>query len=89
VKKLKKEHYTGGIETSSFFYWSQKNGGISPTPSTCKAEGIFGLGWPDWACYFKVGGAPLTICWQDPATYHEPSVNVNNLGCDPLSTSEP
>jgi hypothetical protein len=23
------------------------------------------------------------------AVCHEPSVNVNNLGCDPLSTSEP
>jgi hypothetical protein len=33
-------------------------------------------------------GAPLTTSWWDPAVCHEPSVNVNNLGCDPLSTSE-
>jgi hypothetical protein len=49
--------------------------------------GIFGLGWPDWACYFKE--APLATGWWDPAVCHEPYVNVNNLGCDPLSTSEP
>jgi hypothetical protein len=57
-----------------------------PTPATWQAEGIFGLGWPDWSCYFRglhwlqVDG--LLLC-------HEPYVNVNNLGCDPLSTSEP
>jgi hypothetical protein len=34
-------------------------------------------------------GASLTIGHQDPAVCHEPSVNVNNLGCDPLSTSKP
>jgi hypothetical protein len=36
-----------------------------------------------------LGGAPLTTGWWDPAVCHEPCVNVNNLGCDPLSTSEP
>jgi hypothetical protein len=34
-------------------------------------------------------GAPLTIGWWDPVVCHEPYVNVNNLGYDPLSTSEP
>jgi hypothetical protein len=60
---------------------------ISPTPSTCWMEGIFALGWPDWAYYFRE--APLTTGWWDAAIGHEPYVNVNNLGCDPLSTSEP
>jgi hypothetical protein len=36
-----------------------------------------------------LGRAPLTTGWWDPAVCHEPGVNVNNLGCDPLSTSEP
>jgi hypothetical protein len=36
-----------------------------------------------------LGEAPLTTSWWDPAICHELSVNVNNLGCDPLSTSEP
>jgi hypothetical protein len=75
------------VKTSSF-YWTQQSGDVIPTPSTCWMEGIFGLGCPDWACYFR-GGAPLTTGWWDPAVCHEPSVNVNNLGCDPLSTSEP
>jgi hypothetical protein len=35
-----------------------------------------------------LGGAPLTTGWWDPAVCHEPSVNVNNLGCDSLSTSD-
>jgi hypothetical protein len=26
-------------------------------------EGIFGLEWPDWACYFM--GTPLTTDWWD------------------------
>jgi hypothetical protein len=46
--------------------------------------------WPGMArlcCYFR--GTPLTTGWWDPAVCHEPCVNVNNLGCDPLSTSEP
>jgi hypothetical protein len=34
-------------------------------------------------------GTPLTTGGWDPAVCHEPYVNVNNLGCDPLSTSEP
>jgi hypothetical protein len=46
-----------------------------------------GLRWPDWTCYFRE--APLTTGWWDPAVYHEPCVNINNLGCDPSSTSEP
>jgi hypothetical protein len=74
------------VKTSSF-YWSQQNGDISPIPSTCQTEGIFGLGWPDWACYFR--GPPLTTGWWDPAVCHEPFVNVSNLGYDPLSTYEP
>jgi hypothetical protein len=41
------------------FYWSQQSGDVGPTPSTCQAEGIFGLGWPDWACYFR--GTTLTL----------------------------
>jgi hypothetical protein len=71
------------VKTSSL-YWTQQ----SPTPSTWQAEGIFGLGCPDWAYYFS-GGAPLTISWWDPAVFHEPYINVNNLGYDPLSMSEP
>jgi hypothetical protein len=46
-----------------------------------------GLWWPDWAHYFR--GPPLTTGWWAPAISSEPSVNVNNLGCDPLSTPEP
>jgi hypothetical protein len=34
-------------------------------------------------------GSPLTTGWWDSAICHEPYVNVNNLGDDPLSTSEP
>jgi hypothetical protein len=34
-------------------------------------------------------GAPLMAGQQDPAVYHEPSVNVSNLGCDLLSTPKP
>jgi hypothetical protein len=35
-------------------------------------------------------GTPLTTGWWNPAAVcHEPCVNVNNLVCDPLSTSEP
>jgi hypothetical protein len=52
-----------------------------------QVEGIFALGWPDWACYF-MGTALTTVSW-DPAVYHEPYVNVKNLGCDHLSTSDP
>jgi hypothetical protein len=50
---------------------------------------FFGLGCTDWACYFMGGGAPLTTGWWDPAVCHKPYVNANNLGCDPLSKSEP
>jgi hypothetical protein len=74
------------VKTSSF-YWTQQSGGVSPTPSTQQVEGFFGLGCPDWACYFR--GTPLTTGWRDPAVCHEPCVNVNNLGYYPLSTSEP
>jgi hypothetical protein len=49
--------------------------------------GKFFPGMPDWACYFR--GASLTTGWWDPAVCHEPCVNVNNLWCDPSSTSEP
>jgi hypothetical protein len=34
-------------------------------------------------------GAPLSTGWWDLAVCHEPYINVYNLGCDPLSTSEP
>jgi hypothetical protein len=37
----------------SIFYWSQQCEDVSSTPSTWWAEGIFGLGWPDWASYFR------------------------------------
>jgi hypothetical protein len=70
------------VKTSSF-YWSQWSGDVSPTPPTCPMEGIRS----DWTCYFR--GAPLTTGWWDPAVCHEPCVNVSNLGCDPLLTSEP
>jgi hypothetical protein len=49
--------------------------------------GNLGPGMSNWACYFR--GPPLTTGWWDPAVCHEPYVNVNNLGCDPLSTSGP
>jgi hypothetical protein len=84
-KKNSKRSTTLEVKTSSF-YWSQQSD-VSPTPSIWQAERIFGLGWPDWACYFR--GPPLTTGWWDPALCYEPSVNVNNLGCDPLWTSEP
>jgi hypothetical protein len=74
------------IKTSSF-YWNQQSRDVCPTLSTRQAEGIFGLGWPDWPGYFR--GAPLTTGWWDPAVCHKPCVHVNHLGCDPLSTSEP
>jgi hypothetical protein len=45
----------------SSFYWSQQSGDVNLTPSTCQVEGIFGLGWSDWACYFR--GAQLTTGW--------------------------
>jgi hypothetical protein len=83
--KLKKEHYTGGQDFQ--FLLESTEWRCCSTPSTCQAEGIFGLGWPDWACYFR--GAPLTTGWRDPAVCHEPCVNVSNLGGDPLSTSQP
>jgi hypothetical protein len=83
--KNSKRSTTLKVKTSRF-YWSQQSGDVSPI-STYQAEGIFGLEWPDWACYFRE--TPLTTGWWDPAVCHEPSVNVNNLGYDPLSTSEP
>jgi hypothetical protein len=85
-KKNSKRSTTLEVKTSSF-YWSQQREDVSPTPSTCWVEGKFGLRWPDWACYFR--GSPMTTRWWDPAVCHEPCVNINNLGCDPLSTSEP
>jgi hypothetical protein len=36
-----------------------------------------------------LGGAPLTTCLWDCAVCYEPYIDVNNLGCDPLSISEP
>jgi hypothetical protein len=92
IKKRKKEKKTQKKSTileakTSSFYWTQQSGDVSPTPSTWQAEGIFGLGWPDWACYFR--GAPLTTGWWDPAVCPETYVNANNLGCDPLSTAKP
>jgi hypothetical protein len=54
------------VKTSSF-YWIQQSEGVSPTPSTCWMEGIFSLGWPDWACYFRglhwlqIGGILLYV----------------------------
>jgi hypothetical protein len=68
-KNLKKKSTTLEVKTSSF-YWSLQSGDVSSTPSTCQVEGIFGLGWPDWACFFK--GPPLTTGWWDPAVCHEP-----------------
>jgi hypothetical protein len=35
-----------------------------------------------------LGGTPLTTGWCDPDVCYEPYINVNNLGCDPLLTSE-
>jgi hypothetical protein len=81
-----KRHITLEVKASSF-YWSQQSREVNPTSYTCQAEGIFGLGWLDWACYFR--GAPLTTGWWDPTVCHQPSVNVNSLGCDALTTSEP
>jgi hypothetical protein len=51
----------------SRFYLSQQSQVVSPTLSTCQEEGIFDLGWPDWACYIR--GPPLTTCWWDPAIF--------------------
>jgi hypothetical protein len=86
IKNNSKRNTTLKVRTSSF-YWSQQSGDVSATPSTWQVEWVSGLGWPDWDCYFR--GAPLTTGWWDPAVCHEPSVNVSNLGCDPLLTSEP
>jgi hypothetical protein len=48
------------------------------------------LAWDDQIGPVILGaGAPLTTGWWDPAVCQEPSVDVSNLGCDPLSTSEP
>jgi hypothetical protein len=47
------------------------------------------LSWDGQIGPIILGGDPLTTGWWDPAVCHEPCVNVNNLGCDPLSTSEP
>jgi hypothetical protein len=55
-KKLKKEHYTGGKDLQ--FLLASTSEDVSPIPSTWQAEGIFGLGEPDWACYFSQ--PPLT-----------------------------
>jgi hypothetical protein len=81
-----KRNTTLEVKISSF-YWTQQSEGVSPTTSTCWMEAIFAMGWPDWTHYFR--GTPLTTGWWDPAAYHEQCVNVNNLECDPLSTSEP
>jgi hypothetical protein len=93
-KKKKKKKTTLEVKTSSF-YWTQQSEGVSPTPSTYWIEEIFGLGCPDWACYFRGKGAPLTTSWCYTVVCHESYVNVNNLGCrsqgidNPLSISEP
>jgi hypothetical protein len=47
------------------------------------------LAWDGQIGPFIFRGAPLTIGWWDPAVCPEPFVNANNLGYDPLSTSEP
>jgi hypothetical protein len=47
------------------------------------------LAWDDQIGPVILGGALLTTGWGVPDVCHEPSVKVNNLGCDPLSTSEP
>jgi hypothetical protein len=46
-KNLKKDHYTGGQDLQ--FLLQSTEWRCCPTPSTCQAEGLFGLGWPDWA----------------------------------------
>jgi hypothetical protein len=83
---ISKRSTTLEVKTSSF-YWSQQSGDVTLTPSIWQVEGVLDLGCPDWAYYFR--GAPLTTGWWDPAVCHEPYVNVNNLGYDSLSTSEP
>jgi hypothetical protein len=85
-KYITQRNTTLEVKTSNF-YWTQQSGGESPNPSTCWMEGIGVLEWPDWAYYFR--GAPLTTGWCDPDVCYEPYVNVNNLGCDPLSTAKP
>jgi hypothetical protein len=77
-KKNSKRSTTLEVKTFSF-YWTQQSRDVSPTPSTCQAEGIFGLGWPDWACYFFLGGALLTTGWWDPAICQEPSVKMSTI----------
>jgi hypothetical protein len=47
------------------------------------------LAWDGQIGPVILGGAPLTTGWWDPVVYHESYVNVKNMGCDPLSTSEP
>jgi hypothetical protein len=86
-KKKNSKRSTAPEGKTSSFQWTQQSGGVGPTPSTWQAEGIFGLRWPGWACYFR--RTPLTTGWWDPAGCHQPFVKVNSLGCDPLSTSEP
>jgi hypothetical protein len=41
-KKFEKEHYIE--DKTSSFYSTQQSGDVSPTPSTCQVEGIFGWG---------------------------------------------
>jgi hypothetical protein len=46
------------------------------------------LAWDGQIGPVILGGVPLTIGWWDPAVCPELFVNVDNLGYDPLSTSE-
>jgi hypothetical protein len=48
------------------------------------------VGWREFLAWDgHIGPVILTTGWWDPAVCDEPGVNVNNLRCDPLSTSEP
>jgi hypothetical protein len=79
----KKKTQKGALQWKSrppVFFWTQQSGDVSPTPSTCRQREFL-------ICYFR--GAPLTTGWWDPPLCHEPSVNINNLGCDPLLATEP
>jgi hypothetical protein len=85
-KILKKEHCAGGQDFQFL---------LESTEWRCKSyschmcdRGNF-LGWDDQIGLIIFRRAPLTTGWWDPAVCHEPCINVNNLGCDSLSTSEP
>jgi hypothetical protein len=83
-KKTSKRSTTLEVKTSGF-YWSQWSGDVSPTPSTCQVEEF--LNWDGQIEPVILGG----LHWLQVdgiLLYHGPSVNVSNLGCDPLSTSD-